>query len=234
MTRYTDYCPIGTGLEVLGDRWTLLVIREISVGATGFNEIHRGIPRISRTLLAQRLRTLESHRLVRREASAPGRSVSYTLTDAGHELVPIVWSIGSWAARWLYTDPAEQPCDGASLLWRMHQRADEANLPAMRTVVHVILTGKGGVEGWLDIDRDGMTVCKTDQGKDVDLVVQADTGHMYRWLSGIASFRELISSGHVRLIGPSRMARVFPTWFTPAPFGEELRRSSRRLQLRPA
>jgi len=92
----------------------------------------------------------------------------------------------------------------------------------------------GGTEGWLDIDRDGMTVCKNDQGKDVDLVVQADTGQMYRWLSGIASFRELVGAGHVRLIGPSRVARAFPSWFTPAPFGEELRRSSQRLQRHPA
>ena len=116
----------------------------------------------------------------------------------------------------------------------MHQRADEANLPAVRTVVHVILTGTGGAEGWLDIDRDGMTVCKDDQGKDVDLVVQGDTGHMYKWLAGIATFRELVGSGHVRLIGPSRMARAFPTWFSPAPFGDELRRASRRQQARPA
>jgi DNA-binding HxlR family transcriptional regulator len=206
----------------------------MSVGATGFNEIHRGIPRISRTLLAQRLRTLEARGMLRREASAPGRSVRYTLTDAGHELVPIIWSIGGWAARWLYTSPTSEDCDGQSLLWRMHQRADQANLPAMRTVVHVILTGVGGAEGWLDIDRDGMTVCKNDQGKDVDLVVQGDTGHMYEWLAGIASFRQLVAAGHVRLIGPSRMARAFPTWFAPSPFGEELRRSSRRLHAHPA
>jgi hypothetical protein len=171
---------------------------------------------------------------VHREPGAPGGSVRYTLTESGQELVPIVWSIGQWAARWLYTDPTEDDCDGESLLWRMHQRADQANLPKTSTVVHVILTGVGGVEGWLDIDCDGMTVCKDDQGKDVDLVVQGDTGQMYRWLAGIAPFRELIGSGHVRLIGPSRLARAFPTWFTPSALGEELRRSSRRLQAHPA
>jgi DNA-binding HxlR family transcriptional regulator len=234
VTRYTDYCPIGTGIEVLGDRWTPLVIREMSVGATGFNEIHRGIPRISRTLLSQRLRTLESRGLLRRESGALGRATRYTLTEAGQDVVPIIWSIGQWAARQLYTDPTEHDCDGESLLWRMHQRADEANIPKTRTVVHMILTGAGGTEGWLDIDCDGMTVCKTDQGKDVDLVVQADTAQMYKWLTGIVSFRELVGSGHVRLIGPSRLARAFPTWFTPAPFGEELRRSSRRVHARPA
>lgn len=234
MARYTDYCPIGTGIEVLGDRWTPLVIREISVGSTGFNEIHRGIPRISRTLLSQRLRAMENRGLLRREAAAVGRSIRYSLTEAGEELVPIVWSIGTWAARWCYTDPTEEDCDGVSLLWRMHQRADHAKLPVTRTVVHVILTGVGGAEGWLDIDRDGMTVCKDDQGKDVDLVVRADTGQMYKWLSGIVAFRELVACGHARVIGPSRLARAFPTWFTEAPFGQEFRRSARRLQALPS
>lgn len=234
MTRYADYCPIGTGIDVLGDRWTPLVIREMSIGSTGFNEIHRGIPRISRTLLSQRLRMMERRNLLRRETTSTGRAVRYTLTDAGHALVPIVWSVGSWAARWLYTDPAEHDYDGETLLWRMHQRADTTRLPATRTVVHVILTGPGGTEGWLDIDRDGMTVCKEDQGKDVDLVVEGDASQLYRWLAGIVPFRELVAAGHARLIGPSRVARAFPTWFTPSPFGAELRESSQRARSRPA
>jgi DNA-binding HxlR family transcriptional regulator len=234
VARYTDYCPIGTGVEVLGDRWTPLVIREMSIGSTGFNEIHRGIPRISRTLLSQRLRAMERRGLLLREPAARGQSVRYTLTEPGQALVPIVWTIGQWAARYLYTDPTEEDCDGLSLLWRMHQRADDTSLPKSRTVVHVILTGVGGTEGWLDIDRDGMTVCKDDQGKDVDLVVEGDTGQLYKWLSGVAPFRELVSAGHVRLIGPSRLARAFPTWFTQSPLGEELRRSAQRLHARPA
>jgi DNA-binding HxlR family transcriptional regulator len=234
VTRYTDYCPIGTGIEALGDRWTPLVVREMSVGSTGFNEIHRGIPRVSRTLLSQRLRTMERRGLVRREPAAHGRSVRYTLTDAGQALVPIVWSIGQWAAQWLYTDPTDDYCDGVTLLWRMHQRADDPSLPKVRTVVHVILTGDGAAEGWLDIDRDGMTVCKEDQGKDVDLVLEADTREMYRWLTGLVAFRELVASGHARLIGPSRLTRAFPNWFTPAPFGAELHQAARRLKTRPA
>src|SRR3954453_14470198 len=223
VTRYTDYCPIGTGIEVLGDRWTPLVIRELSIGSTGFNEIHRGIPRASRTLLSQRLRTMERRGLLYREAAAHGQSVRYTLTEAGQALVPIVWEIGQWAARFLYSDPTEEDCDGQSLLWRMHQRADRANLPKPGTVGHVALHGVGGAEGWLDIDPDGMTVCKEDQGKDVDLVVEGDTGQLYRWLSGLVPFQELVNGGQVRVIGPSRLARAFPTWFTKSMLGEELR-----------
>ena len=234
MTRYTDYCPIGTGIDVIGDRWTPLVIREMSAGSTGFNEIHRGIPRISRTLLSQRLRVMERRGLINREVDGQRRSTRYTLTPIGQELVPIVWEIGHWAARWLYAESDEETCDGATLLWRLHQQANPAALPKDRVVVHVILTGEGAAEGWLDIDGDGMTVCKDDQGKDVDLVMEGDTRQLYRWTAGITSFRELVSAGDVRLIGPSRLARAFPTWFRQSMFAEDMRRSASRLAACPA
>src|SRR5450631_4014257 len=153
MTRYADYCPISAGVEVLGDRWTPLVIRELMVGAGGFNEIHRGIPRISRTMLAQRLRLLERRGLVRREPGARGRPGRYTLTPAGESVTPVIWAIGHWAAEWTFGDPAEEDCDGRSLMWRLHQHAIAAKLPRQRTVLHLSLTGAGAAEGWLDNHR---------------------------------------------------------------------------------
>jgi DNA-binding HxlR family transcriptional regulator len=114
MTRYADYCPIATGADVLGDRWTPLIIRELMVGADGFNDIHRGVPRMSRTLLAQRLRLLERRGLVHREVAERGRPGRYALTPAGQALTPIVWAIGHWAAEWIFGDPTEEDCDGPS------------------------------------------------------------------------------------------------------------------------
>ena len=143
MAPYADYCPIAVGVEVLGDRWTPLVIRELMVGASGFNEIHRGIPRISRTLLAQRLRLLERRGLVRREPGARGRPGHYTLTPAGESVTPIVWAIGHWAAEWIFGDPAEEDRDGRSLMWRLHQHANPAKLPRQRTVLHLITDRRG-------------------------------------------------------------------------------------------
>ncbi|BEP11942.1 winged helix-turn-helix transcriptional regulator [Acidothermaceae bacterium B102] len=228
MKSYAEYCPISTGVEILGDRWTPLVIRELMVGAHGFNEIHRGIPRVSRTLLAQRLRQLERQGLVTREAGRPGRSGSYNLTPAGEALTPIVWAMGSWAAEWAFGEPQEEECDGRAFLWRLHQRAIPAKLPATRTVVHFILTGTGGIEGWLELARTGATVCKDDQGHEVDLVVEGDTGQLLRWLLGRVTFRELLSAGQVRLIGPSRLVRAFPTWFDVSMFAEGQRRAEVR------
>ena len=228
---YGDYCPIATGVDVLGDRWTPLVIRELMVGASGFNEIHRGIPRASRTLLVQRLRQLERWGLVEREAAGRGRQVRYTLTEPGQALTPIVWAMGHWAAEWCFDDPADEDCNGISLIWRMHQDAIPARLPTSRTVVHMILTGTGGSEAWLDIQNGAVTVCKDDQGYDVDLVVEADTRQMHRWIVGRAPFRELVADGHARLIGPSRLARSFPGWFNVTSFAEGTRRADRRQQM---
>jgi len=160
MTSQRDYCPIAVGVDVLGDRWTPLVIRELMVGARGFNEIHRGIPRVSRTLLAQRLRELERRGLMTHEASQRGQPGVYVLTPAGQALTPIVWAMGHWAAEWMFGDPSDEHCDGLSLIWRTHQYAIPAKLPETRTVVHLVLTGAGGAQGWLDIKRPGITVCR--------------------------------------------------------------------------
>lgn len=231
MTNHADYCPIAVGVDILGDRWTPLVIRELMVGSSGFNEIHRGIPRVSRSLLAQRLRMLERRGLVSREVTKRGATGRYALTPAGESLTPIVWAMGHWAAEWVFGDPTDEDCDGLSLIWRAHQHAIPAKLPETRTIVHVVLTGTGGAEGWLDIERPGITVCKDDQGLDVDLALEADTAQMHRWLLGLVPFRDLVANGHARLLGPSRLARAFPTWFDTTFFSEGLRRAEqRRLQ----
>jgi len=224
----SDYCPIATGVEVLGDRWTPLIIRELMVGSSAFNEIHRGIPWVSRTLLAQRLRELERRGLMRHESSGPGHTGVYTLTPAGQALTPIVWAMGAWAAEWTFGDPREEQCDGLTLIWRTHQIAVPAKLPEIRTVVHLVLTGPGGAQGWLDIQHRGVTVCKDDQGMSVDLALEADTAQMHRWLIGRLPFRDLVANGDARFLGPSRLAKAFPTWFDTSLFARELQRAEQR------
>lgn len=228
MASHADYCPIAAGVDVLGDRWTPMVIRELMVGASQFNEIHRGIPRVSRTLLAQRLRQLERRGLVVREESQRGRAGRYALTPAGEGLTPIVWAMGHWAAEWMFGDPTDENCDGLALIWRTHQYAIPAKLPQTRTVVHLVLTGAGGAEGWLDIERPAITVCKDDQGLDVDLALEADTAQMHRWLLGRVPFRDLIANGQARFLGPSRLARAFPTWFDTTLFAAGRLRAEQR------
>ena len=228
MNSRKEYCPIASAVDVLGDRWTPLILRELMVGASGFNEIHRGIPRASRSLLALRLRDLERRGLLKHTANKPGRPGAYELTSAGQGLTPIVWAMGQWAAEWMFGDPTDEDCDGLSLIWRTHQFAIPAKLPETRTVVHMVLTGPGGAQGWLDIERPGITVCKDDQGLAVDLALQADTAQMQRWLLGRVPFRDLVANGQARFLGPSRLAKAFPTWFDTTIYSHSLLRGEQR------
>ena len=150
------------------------------------------------------------------------------MTETGQALTPIVWAMGAWAAEWIFGDPSEEDCDGLTVIWRTHQVAVPAKLPESRTVVHLVLTGAGGAQGWLDIQRPGISVCKDDQGLPVDLALEADTAQMHRWLVGLAPFGELVANGHARFLGPSRLAKAFPTWFDTTLYSRSLQRAQQR------
>lgn len=218
MPSYREYCPIAVGAEFFGDRWTPLVLRELILGSRRFNDIHRVLGRMSRTLLIQRLRELERRGILERTVDETGRTSEYRLTPAGRELEPIVWALGHWAARWSFGDPSDEELDAGWLVWRLHQSVVPGNLPGQRTVVQFVLEGPGGGEAWLVLDKGGSTACQIDPGFEVDLVVMGDNREMHRWLLGWRSFRELRRAGNVRFIGPSRLGRQFEGWFRDASF----------------
>jgi len=220
---YADYCPIAIANEVIGDRWNPLILREIMVGSRGFNEIHRGIPRISRTLLAQRLRMLEGSGLIVRRPRPEGRAADYVLTDAGSDLQPILWELGRWATRWVFGDPTENQLDTPHLVWRLHQTTDCDRAPRARTTVEFRTHGPGSGRSWLVFEKGASTACQIDPGYEVDLVVMGDNREMHRWLLGWLSFRELRLAGSVRLVGPSRLGRAFSSWFSTSLFARSLR-----------
>ena len=228
MPSYREYCPIAVGAEFFGDRWTPLVLRELILGSRRFNDIHRGLGRMSRTLLIQRLRELERRGILERTVDGSGRTSEYRLTPAGKELEPIVWALGHWAARWSFGDPSDAELDAGWLVWRLHQNVVADNLPARRTTVQFVLEGPGGGEAWLVLDRGGSTACQIDPGFEVDLVVMGDNREMHRWLLGLRSFRELRRAGQVRLIGPSRLGQQFPGWFRGALFAKSIRTATDR------
>lgn len=224
MPSYREYCPIAVGAEFFGDRWTPLILRELILGSHRFNDIHRGLGRMSRSLLTQRLRELERREIVERRVDDGGRTVEYGLTAAGRELEPVVWALGHWAARWSFGDPADEELDAAWLVWRLHQNVIDDHLPAGRTVVQFVLHGPGGGEGWIVLDRGGSTACQIDPGYAVDLVVMGDSREMHRWLLGRRSFRELRQSGSVRFVGPTRLGQAFSSWFQTSLFATSMRR----------
>ena len=211
---YGDYCPIAMGAEAIGDRWTPLVLRELMVGATRFSDIHRGVPRMSRTLLAQRLKQLERSGIVERRDGP-----TYHLTPAGQELEPVVFGLGDWAKRWLLGDPTADQLDGAQMMWRVSRGLVEDELPERRTVVQFDFpTARRGRTVWLVLDPAGSTVCERDEGFAADLHVTADLSEFQRVWAGRSTWDAAIRSGHLTLDGPRPLVRAFPRWFALSHF----------------
>ena len=211
---YGEYCPIAMGAEAIGDRWTPLILRELICGSQRFSDIHRGIPRMSRTLLAQRLKQLERTGIVERR---PGPT--YHLTPAGADLEQVVWGIGDWAMQWLFGDPAKEHLDGAHLMWRVRQRIVSEEMPDRRVVVQFDFPGAArGRRVWLLLDPAGSSVCERDEGFDVDLHVTADITEFMRVWAGRSTWQEAIDTGKLTLDGPRPLVRAFPRWFALSPF----------------
>ena len=214
MKTYGEYCPIAMGAEAIGDRWTLLILRELIGGSARFSEIHRGIPRMSRTLLAQRLKQMERVELIERRDGP-----TYHLTSAGAGLEALVFGLGDWAMQWLIGDPAKEHLDGAHLLWRVRQRVVPENLPPRRTVVQFDFPkAYRGKRIWLLLDPAGTSVCERDEGFEIDLLVQADIEEFMRIWMGRSTWTEAISTGKITISGPRNLTRQFTDWFALSPF----------------
>jgi len=214
MKSYGEYCPIAMGAEAIGDRWTPLVLRELICGSERFSEIHRGIPRMSKTLLAQRLKQLERLQVVERR---PGPT--YHLTKAGQDLEGVVWGMGLWAMQWLFGDPAKEHLDGAHLMWRVRQRVVPENLPSRRTVVQFDFPqASRGKCIWLLLDPEGTSVCERDEGFEVDLRVTADIVEFMRIWAGRSTWKDAVKAGALKFDGPRDLTRDFPSWFALSPF----------------
>jgi len=210
---YGQYCPIAKGAEVFAERWTPLIIRELGAGSRHFNDLERGLPGISRSLLSSRLRALERTGIVARRADAgPGRATEYTLTTAGCDLVQVVEALGRWGARWAFTDPRPEELDPVLLLWWVRRRIHGELLPPRKVIVRFEFRGRRTRPLWLVLERPGVSLCMQDPGFDTELVVSADLAAFYRVWLGRISFQDALRDGLVALDGPPALAREFPRW----------------------
>jgi DNA-binding HxlR family transcriptional regulator len=222
MNGFVEYCPIAEATEVLGDRWTPLVLRELMDRGRGFNEIHRGIPRISRTLLSQRLRMLEAQGIVTRNDAGPGRAGEYRLTPAGEGLVPILLSLGQWAARWSFKDPTDEQLDARWLVWQIHKAVVPAAVRPERVCVEWDLRGPGGGRLWIVIEDGSATPCNIDPGYDVDVLVRGENRAAHRWFLGRITLDEARTDGAIEVSGDPTLVAGFSTWIAPNPFAPDI------------
>lgn len=225
---FRQFCPIALASEVLTQRWSLLIIRELLAGSSRFSDIRRGVPRISASLLKTRLETLEQAQIVERRRTRARGIDEYFLTGAGRELEPLLTQIGKWGQRWA-RDIRPEDLDPGWLVWNIHRRLDTTKMPPGRTVVQIEFTDapRNHKYFWL-VHRNGdVEVCLKPPGFPVDLLVRTTIRVMAEVWRGIRTTRGEIRSGNVRLEGPVSLRRAFPEWLMLSAFASTKRAAPR-------
>lgn len=197
---YGQYCPISRALDVLGDRWSLLILRDLLLGTTRFNDLARGLPGLSRSLLTKRLRQFERSGLIEKLGT------NYVMTDSGRELEPILFGLGEWGARWTFGEPDPRELDADLLVWWMHTRLDTSSFPGKRQVLAVRFTDDIR-RYWIVIEAGDPSVCSADPGYPVDVTITSDVGSLYEvWLRRIP-VAHAQRTGLLQFSGPPALTR---------------------------
>jgi DNA-binding HxlR family transcriptional regulator len=217
--------------ELLCERWTLLIVSRLIDGCSQFNEIHRGVPRISPSLLSQRLASLEHSGLITRAPAKKGAARRYELTPAGRDLESIIEQLAVWGQHWS-RDMTRDDLDPAFLVWSMHTRMNTASMPVGRTVIEFEFTGapKDLRRFWLVNENGAVDMCLKHPGFEVDVRVESDLLLFVEALRGIRDLRKEILARRIRVTGPSTLRSQFPEWLKLSSLAPYPRRRAGREQ----
>lgn len=233
MKGYGQFCPIAKAAEIFCERWTALVIRNLGAGAERFNDIHRGVPHMSATLLTRRLRQLEAEGLVGRRRSASGRSWTYHLTEAGAEFLPLVGALGVWGQRWTRRELAEGELDLGLLIWGLEYSVDPLAFGATRHVLRLSVSDQPAHKRhyWFVCEQGKLDLCVSDPGGGTDLYLAATLADLIRIYRGDVALETAIEDGRLTVDGAPKHVRRLRRWFnfdsmadTPAAPGGPARR----------
>ncbi len=223
MSSYGQFCPVAKACEILEPRWTVLILMVILGGTSRFNEIRRGVPGVSPTLLAKRLRDLEAQNLVERVADRANGAIDYVPTKAAVQLDPIIDALGRWAHRNIDGDVTLQHLDARLLMWNIRRKLNAAALPQRRTVIRFDYVDAKQSERiyWLIVTpRAPVELCFTDPRFDVDLYVEASLRALTSYWIGYSSLSSEIANDRIRLIGDQLLIRTIDKWLVRSSFAE--------------
>lgn len=212
MIEYGQFCPIAKASEVLGERWTNLVVRELGAGSDSFNDLRRGLPLMSPSLLSARLKSLELAGVVRRMQSE--KKVRYELTEAGRELKPILLALGTWGQRWARTTYDQRDLDPSMLMWDIHRTMNADYFDERQAVLlfeFEDFTAKFR-RWWLVIKSGNVDVCMRDPGFELDLILRTDVKSLTAIWLGDISFAKAMRTKVLRLSGPAKLKRDIAKW----------------------
>ena len=213
---YGQFCPVAKAMELLDERWTLLVVRELMMGSRHFNDLRRGLPRMSPALLSKRLHTLARAGVV--ERTERGNRVDYRLSPAGRELEPIVEALGAWGIRWV-PEIGDEDLDPHLLMWDIHRNIATEALPVGRTVLRFAFhdVPASSQDWWIVVTPSGIDVCDADPGFDVRVALETDLRTLTLVWRGDLSWAAALRSGDLELIGSSLERRALPSWLKLSP-----------------
>lgn len=213
-TRYWQFCPISKAAEVLGERWTILVLRELLVGTTRFSDFQRALAQISPTLLTKRLKQLQDCGLVVRKNLPRQRRIEYHLTPAGRALRPVILGLGEWGMKWARGQMSDDELDVQLLMVDYSRRIDRAQLPGGRNVIQFVFPGLPRFEHWwIVIEENGEPeLCVVHPGKGVDIQIRSDLRTMVEIWAGDTEIRAAKKDGRLKLSGNPVLVRTLASW----------------------
>ena len=222
---YKQFCPVAMAAEILCTRWTVVLLREMIAGSTRFNDLRRGVPRMSPALLSQRLKELEEAGVVARvKAKGEPDLFEYRLTKAGSELQPLIEAFGIWGQRWIESDLSLENLDPQLLMWDMRRSLDLKPMPKRRSTIQFRYPNAPAAHRvwWLIVSpEEGVDLCSVDPGHDVDLYVQSDLRTMTAIWMGLDTVRKALTEGRMELVGDKQLASNMQIWLGLSPFAKE-------------
>ncbi len=226
---YGQFCPVAMAAEIICSRWTVLLLREMLSGSTRFNDLRRGVPRMSPTLLSKRLKELVDAGIVTAIPARQTGIVEYKLTKSGEDLRGIIMSFGVWGQRWIESSLTLKNLDPSLLMWDMRRNLLPEPLPPRRCIVKFTYPERNANQRswWLVIDGGEVDLCAVDPGYDVDLYVSSSLRNMTSVWMGHSTLKAEIAAGNIELTGDKAIARSMHAWLGLSPFAKEERAVSR-------
>ena len=214
MVDYGQFCPVAKATELIGERWTILIIRELVLGTHRFSDFQRALSRISPSLLTKRLKELEKAGIIVKKTQQGRRGYQYFLTPAGRQLSPIIEHLATWGMRWARGQLTDRELDVEFLMWEIQRRLDTSALPDGETVLCFIFEELTRFKSWwIVVGDNGVDLCTKNPGKDVDLYISSTVRTMVEIWEGDLGLKSALRKQLIRTNGNHQLARTLPAWF---------------------
>jgi len=221
MTSYGQFCPVSKAMEIIGEKWTLLIMRELLLGTCRFNDFTKSMSRISPTVLNKRLKFLEEAGIILKRRISGRRGFEYRLTPMGKELEPVVEQVAIWGQRWARGQMADEELDVELLMWDIHRGIKTDSLPDGETVLSFTFNDLQKYKRWwLVVSRGDVDLCTEDPGKDVDLYIASDVRTMVEVWLGDTDLRAALRTGKILATGSKHLVRSMTDWFSLSSYAD--------------